>query len=317
MSGRVREFASKVKRALDFLVGAEGFYRRHEAYLVRIQATMAESLRSGELRANPRYAKEKCLTRHGLKVFWQNDEDGIIEEVLRRVGCTNRFFAEIGAGSGTENNSLYLLARGYSGVWLEADAASIREARKNLSSLLKSGRLSVVEAAVTAENAEGLLTEAKVPDEFDLLSIDVDGNDYWIWKAVRKFSPRVVVIEYNAGLGPSVEWVILYDSRRRWDGTLAFGASLKALERLAREKGYSLVGCNFTGVNAFFVRSDLVADRFLPPHTSETHFEPARYHVQFQSPYVLTPAAVSLLLGCGLREGADALTPARGYFLRS
>jgi hypothetical protein len=114
---------------------------------------------------------------------------------------------------------------------------------------------------VTAENIETLLDKHGVPREFDLLSIDVDGNDFWIWKAIGR-RPRVVVVEYNAAFGPGDSRAIVYDRDFRWDGTEYFGASLLALARLGREKGYDLVACDSRGVNAFFVRADAAAGRF-------------------------------------------------------
>lgn len=101
-----------------------------------------------------------------------------------------------------------------------------------------------------------------MPERFDLLSIDLDYNDYWIWKAIETYVPRVVVIEYNATPGPSESQVVEYDPYHRWDGTDHFGASLLALVRLGHLKGYELIGCDSKGVNAFFVRSDLVEDHF-------------------------------------------------------
>ncbi len=87
----------------------------------------------------------------------------------------------------------------------------------------------------------------------------------------------MIVIEYNATLRPPVSLVMRYKESNEWNGTNYFGASLSALEKLGREKGYSLVACNYTGVNAFFVRNDLIGDRFRGPYTAETHYEPARY----------------------------------------
>jgi hypothetical protein len=98
-----------------------------------------------------------------------------------------------------------------------------------------------------------------VPVELDVLSIDVDGNDYWIWRALMAYSPRIVVIEYNAHWPADVRWVQPYDPERTWQGTDNFGASLGALRSLGTEKGYRLVHTELTGTNAFFVRSDLAA----------------------------------------------------------
>lgn len=122
-----------------------------------------------------------------------------------------------------------------------------------------------------------ILREVKLTGEIDLLSIDIDSNDFWVWNAITEIMPRVVVIEYNASLRPPLSLVIPYDPVRRWDGSNYFGASLEALVRLADRKGYRIVGCNFAGVNAFFVRNDLCCDWFIEPATAEEHYEPPRY----------------------------------------
>jgi hypothetical protein len=108
------------------------------------------------------------------------------------------------------------------------------------------------------------------------LSIDIDRNDYWVWKAIEVVRPRVVVIEYNAALRPPLSLVVPYDPRAMWNGTNYFGASLEAMVRLGREKGYRLVGCSFSGGNAFFVRNDVAGTHFLDPATAEEHYEPPR-----------------------------------------
>ena len=116
-----------------------------------------------------------------------------------------------------------------------------------------------------------------MPKEFDLLSLDIDQNTYYAWEGLRSFRPRVVVVEYNAAIPPDVDWKVRYSSNRTWNGTQNFGASLKAFEILGRQFGYSLVGCDFFGVNAFFVRDDSLAGKFAEPFTSENQYEPPRY----------------------------------------
>jgi len=130
---------------------------------------------------------------------------------------------------------------------------------------------------VTAENINRLIKDAGLTGETDLLSIDIDFNDYWVWKAIDVVSPRVVVIEYNAGLRPPLSVTVPYQPNRSADGTNFFGASLEALVRLGRTKGYRIVGCNISGSNAFFVREDLCADHFVEPATAEEHYEPPRH----------------------------------------
>jgi hypothetical protein len=108
-------------------------------------------------------------------------------------------------------------------------------------------------------------------------STDIDQNTYYAWEGLSGYRPRVVVVEYNGAVPPDVEWKVRYRSSRIWDGTQNFGASLKGYETLGRRFGYSLVGCDFVGTNAFFVRNDLTADKFAEPFTSENHYEPPRY----------------------------------------
>jgi hypothetical protein len=136
----------------------------------------------------------------------------------------------------------------------------------------------VREAFITAENINTLIEHGGVTGDIDLLSIDIDRNDYWIWKAISVIQPRVVVIEYNATLHPPLSLVVPYGPDRGWDGSNYFGASLEALVRLGHGKGYKLVGCNFSGTSAFFVRGDITGDLFFDPPTAEEHYEPPRYY---------------------------------------
>ena len=144
---------------------------------------------------------------------------------------------------------------------------------------LKIKKLTAINKFVTVDNVLTLFKNAKIPKEFDLLSIDIDGNDYWIWQYLLSYKPRVVVIEYNASLGLSAEWVMKYNKSHKYDYTNYHGASLKSLEKLGQKLGYNLVGCSFSGVNAFFVRKDLVGRKFLEPFTSENFYEPPRYYL--------------------------------------
>jgi hypothetical protein len=230
-----------------------------------------------QLKASERYADPRCLTRHGYRCFSQNEEDGVLQEIFRRIGTTNRTFVEFGVEGGLENNTLALLFAGWRGLWIESDPAHHASIVKRLRDAQAPFALLVEHSFVTAENIERLLERAEIPEAPDLLSIDIDGNDYWVWKAIERVRPRVVVIEYNASLGPTARRVVPYEPGARWDGSVCFGASLAALEELGRKKGYALVNCDLTGVNAFFVREDCLGDRFLPPYSAEAHYEPPRY----------------------------------------
>lgn len=228
--------------------------------------------------AKPRHADPKRLLRYGFKMYSQSDEDGIVQEIFRRIGTTNRKFVEFGVEAGLECITAKLLLEGWSGQWIEAASNYAAAIRNNLRGYIEAGQLRVTESLVTAENINQLIAAAGLAGDIDLLSIDIDNNDYWVWKAIDVIKPRVVVIEYNPTLRPPLSLVVPYRPDAQWDGSNYFGASLEALVRLARSKDYRIVGCNIAGVNAFFVRNDLGAGAFLEPATAEEHFEPARYY---------------------------------------
>ena len=235
-----------------------------------------ERFRMQEL-ATPRYTDPKRLLRHGFKVYSQSDEDGIIQEIFKRIGTSSRTFIEFGVETGVECNTVKLLVEGWSGLWIEAAAKYVVEIEKHFGPFLAQSKLRLSQNLITAENINTVFEQGGMSGDIDLLSIDIDYNDYWVWKALTTVKPRVVVIEYNATLRPPMSLVVPYDPTRSWDGSNYFGASLEALVRLGREKGYRVVGCNYAGANAFFVRDDLAGSHFLDPATAEEHYEPPRY----------------------------------------
>ncbi len=233
-----------------------------------------------EILAQPRYADPKRLLRHGFKVYSQHDEDGIIQEIFRRIGTEKRNFVEFGVETGVECNSVKLLVEGWRGLWIEANAQACKQIGAAFDPFLKDKRLTLLQSLVTAENINTLIRSADLGD-IDLIGIDIDFNDYWVWKAIEVVRPRVVVIEYNAGLRPPMALTVPYQPNHAGAGTNYFGASLEALVRLGRRKGYRIVACNISGSNAFFVREDLCADHFIEPATAEEHYEPPRHFFSF------------------------------------
>jgi hypothetical protein len=137
---------------------------------------------------------------------------------------------------------------------------SARAYYQSLGNLYPDG-LQITTSFVTRESINRTITEAGLEGEIDFLSIDIDGNDYWIWEELQAVRPRVVVIEYNASFGPqrsvSVPYERMFRRHDKHPSGWYHGASLKALEKLGKAKGYHLVGCDCSGVNAFFVRGDL------------------------------------------------------------
>jgi hypothetical protein len=242
-----------------------------------------------ELRRTPRALEPLRLTRFGQKAFSQSDEDGMILEIFKRIGVQGRKFVEFGVEEGVECNTALLLVDGWHGLWMDASARHVSRIRTRHGRAAASGALATRLAAIDAENIDGLLAQwsggsPAAPAQIDLLSIDIDGNDYWVWQAIKSVSARVVVIEYNATYPPPVEFIRAYDPAALWGRDDYFGASLTSLEKLGRDLGYALVGCSLSGANAFFVREDALtgpdgAARFHAPYTAEEHFEPPRYQL--------------------------------------
>jgi hypothetical protein len=231
-----------------------------------------------------RFENTVFLDRFGYKVYSQNDEDGIIEEIFNRIGLTNKKFVEFGVQNGLECNSHFLLHKGWSGLWIEGSKEYVDEAGGLFSTVLENGRLAILNAFITAANINQLIGEAgNITGEIDLLSIDIDGNDYWVWEAINRINPRVVVIEYNAKFPPGHEWIMKYDEHHVWNGDDEQGASLKSLELLGERLGFQLVGTNYNGVNAFFVKKELAKNLFPMPASAENLYNPARWRVRYIS----------------------------------
>lgn len=269
----------KIGRLLDRSDAAKDRLAPEIAALRKEVAAM-RAIRAAEYRERmfetPRYREENRVVRHGYRAYSQNDEDGIIEEIFRRIGATARTFFEIGVETGIECNTLNLLAHGWRGTWVEKRPSSVGAIKRDFKSYLDRGRLRIEESLATPANIDALIANAGFRDECDLLSIDIDINDYWVWRAISQCRPRAVVIEYNAVWRPPLAVTLPEMPDHSWDGSNYHGASLKALEELGVEKGYRLVGCCFAGVNAFFVRSDLCGDKFAAPFSAENHYEPFR-----------------------------------------
>ncbi len=192
------------------------------------------------------------------RVFSQNGEDGVLAEIFARIGTTNRYFVEFGVNDGRECNTRFLAeVLGWSGLYIEADTVACAEVQRRYAN---NDNIRVESAFVTPSNADRLFADFGAPDEPDLLSIDIDGQDYYVWRSISEYRPRVVMIEYNSGIPYKLQ---LAEPAAReelgvgFQGHAFFGASLGALRDLAARKGYLFVHAEMAGVNAFFVREDL------------------------------------------------------------
>lgn len=202
------------------------------------------------------------LRQAEFRIFSQWGEDGIIQYLIGQVPIARQLFVEFGVQDYAESNTRFLLCNdGWEGLILDAgDAHREFVARRGLD---WRHTLDARTAFVTRESIDGLLAGAGLRGDIGLLSVDIDGNDYWVWEAVAAVSPRLVVIEYNSDLGGELPLAVPYqadfDRTRAHHSNQYWGASLAALGHLARRKGYALVGSNSAGNNAFFVRRDVLS----------------------------------------------------------
>jgi hypothetical protein len=191
-----------------------------------------------------------------FKVFSQFGEDGIIQHLINKIQPESHRFIEIGTQNYEESNTRFLLMNNYwQGLVIDGSLPDISYIKQDEISLYYG--LSSLCEFVTAENADDLVRSFAVAGQLGLLSIDIDGNDYWVWEAVRSTQPDIVVVEYNALFGPtrtiSIPYQPQFDRDKAHSSRLYYGTSLAALAHLAQKKGYFLVGCNSAGNNAFFV----------------------------------------------------------------
>jgi hypothetical protein len=211
-----------------------------------------------------------------FQVFSQFGDDGIVQYLVHSLGITDRTFIEFGVEDYTEANTRFLLVKDkWSGVVFDGSQRHVDYINRDLVSLFYDVRPR--QAFITAENINALLADTGLGFRIGLLSIDIDGVDYWVWRAIEGIEPAIVVIEYNATFGPERPITVPYQpdfvrsiahpSRLYW------GASLAALQDLGQEKGYAFIGCNANGNNAYFVRNDYassaaIADLERPFHAA-------------------------------------------------
>ncbi len=199
------------------------------------------------------------LREQEFKVTSQFGEDGIIQYLLRHVPIDSKVFVEFGVEDYTEANTLFLLEQNkWAGLVIDGSEDNVRRIQEGRAHVFYN--LTAVQAFVTRDNINALLTDNGFTGEIGLLSIDIDGNDYWVWEAVTAVHPVLVIVEYNHRFGSEASVTIPYDPEfvrtQAHPSHTYFGASLRALCGLAHRKGYAFVGTGSDGVNAFFVRRD-------------------------------------------------------------
>lgn len=207
---------------------------------------------------------------HEFKVFSQWGEDGIIQFLIDRVPIKNKIFVEFGIGDYTECNTRFLLKKNnWSGLVIDGSTKNIQRLRQD--PLYWKYNLKSECAFIRKDNINRLISQNGVVGDIGILSIDIDGNDYWIWDTIDCIHPRIVICEYNSLFGATNKVTTPYSdnfviNKAHFSG-LYWGASVGGFDYLARRKGYSLVGSNMQGNNIFFVRNDVLGD--IPTYTPE------------------------------------------------
>lgn len=196
-----------------------------------------------------------------FSVFSQVGDDGIIQWIINKLPIpkSSKTFIEFGVENYIESTTRFLLINNnWRGFVMDGDDKNINYIKRdNISWMFN---LKSKKVFITAENINSEFIEAGFTGEIGLLHIDIDGNDYWVWKAITVVSPILLILEYNSAFGPEREITIPYDpefvANKAHFSRIYFGASLNALKRLSFEKGYTYLACNSSGNNAYFIRND-------------------------------------------------------------
>jgi hypothetical protein len=194
-----------------------------------------------------------------FQVFSQWGDDGIIQYLTSKIEIPNKTFIEFGVENYKESNTRFLLINNnWTGYVIDGSEENVNFIRKDIVSW--ACELHSECAFITKENINDLIKKVGFDPEIGILSIDIDGNDYWVWDAIDSVNPIIVIAEYNSLFGKNTLWSVPYDPSfvrsEKHSSWIYYGASLGALERLASKKGYSLIGCNSKGNNSYFIRND-------------------------------------------------------------
>lgn len=235
-------------------------YWYHKAYQKWHYETAKALINLGRMQAEANKGREiSCLEEAEFQVFSQRGEDGILQYIINRIEVPHRIFVEFGVENYTESNTRFLLINNnWSGLVMDGSPRNIRFIKSDF--IYWKYDIVARQKFITRENINEMIREYTDCEDIGLLSVDIDGNDYWIWEAIDVVRPRVVVCEYNSAFGPvekvSVPYAPDFDRSKAHYSHLYFGASLGALCHLAQTKGYDFIGTAGAGVNAFFVRKD-------------------------------------------------------------
>lgn len=254
---KLREMFSQIK-AINKKLDAISIEKERNLYDYK-----STKVNLGEIHSalNNQKTKISSLSEVEFQVFSQFGDDGIIQWLTNYLDIDNKTFVEFGVEKYIEANTRFLLFKDkWRGLVIDGESKNIEYIKNDVVSYFFN--LESICSFITKDNISDLIKSRGFDKDLGILSIDIDGNDYWIWKSLVDINPTIIICEYNAefGLNP---WVLPYQEDFVWDKEKAmyyWGTSLKSIYDLAEERGYSFIGCNSQGNNAYFIRNDKMKD---------------------------------------------------------
>ena len=267
----------KIKNIFISIRTYEERFNKIDLALGRIESRQCKSIDS------------KDILDYEFKVSSQWGEDGIIQYLVNNIEIENKIFVEFGVEKYTESNTRFLLQNNnWKGLVLDGSEENINYIKND--PIYWRYNLKAECAFIDKDNINDLISRNGISGDIGILSVDIDGNDYWVWEAIDCISPRIVICEYNSHFGSKNKVSVPYDKsfvrNQKHYSNIYYGASIAAFEYLAIKKGYSLITSNSSGNNVFFVRNDLLKN--LKVSSSEEAYQIAQFRESRNPEGILT-----------------------------
>jgi hypothetical protein len=240
-----------IKKILDRINSNNNFCRELDSVKILLGNIISQ---------NNRKKNEDNISSYEFSIFSQWGDDGIIDYLINNLNIKNKSFIEFGVQDYTECNTKFLLMnRNWRGLIIDESTNLINKIKN--SDIYWRYDLTAIKSFITKKNINNIFKDNNFVGTIGLLSIDIDGNDYWIWDSINSVDPEIVIIEYNSRLGFEKAITIPYredfERKKAHYSNIYYGASLKALINLGKKKNYIFIGCNSAGNNAYFIKSNL------------------------------------------------------------
>jgi len=241
------QILKKIIRSFILKVGGEDYLEKKLLLIGKIAS-----------KNNSKLKKINDLSDVEFSVFSQWGDDGIINWLTNNLPKIPKNFLEIGTQDYKESNTRFLtMSKNWSGYIIDSSNQDIEKIKKQ--NIYWKHNLKAFNFFITKENINNILKKIKIPKEIGLLSLDIDGNDYWVWEKIKNISPAIFVCEYNAVFGDlnniSTPYTKNFNRTKYHHSNLAFGASLPAFIKISQKKNYKFIGTNSNGVNAYFIKN--------------------------------------------------------------